>query len=95
MTDGIHGFLVPQRDGKAIAEALAVLAGDRERISWMSRACKRRIRAAFSIERLAQELALHYGEMCGGMRVAGFTHGGPRMSPTVPRPRTQSEKLKD
>ena len=65
MTDGIHGLLVPVRDGKAIAEALAALAGDRERISWMSRACRRRVRAAFSIDRLAAEFAAHYAALSG------------------------------
>jgi glycosyltransferase involved in cell wall biosynthesis len=75
VSDGIHGFLVPTRDGKAIAEALAVLAGDRERLSWMSRACRRRIRAAFSIDRLAQELALHYARLCGHGVTAGATGG--------------------
>jgi glycosyltransferase involved in cell wall biosynthesis len=74
VTDGIHGFLVPPRDGKAIAEALAVLAGDRERLSWMSRACRRRIRAAFSIERLAREFALHYAEICGDPLMAGASN---------------------
>ena len=74
VTDGIHGFIVPPRDGKAIAEALAVLAGDRERLSWMSRACRRRIQAAFSIERLAQELALHYARLCGDPLMAGASH---------------------
>ena len=95
MTDGIHGFLVPPRDGKAIAEALAVLAGDRERISWMSRACKRRIRAAFSIDRLAQELAIRYAQMCGAMHVAGMTTGGPPVMRHEPKPRPAPEKLKD
>ena len=95
MSDGIHGFLVPQRDGKAIAEALAVLAGDRERLSWMSRACKRRIRAAFSIDRLAQELALHYAQMCGEVSVAGFPAGGPRVTRTPAHSSRPAEKLKD
>lgn len=72
VTDGIHGFLVPTRDGKSIAESLAVLAGDRERLSWMSRACRRRIRAAFSIERLAQEFSVHYARLCGRVALAGF-----------------------
>ena len=75
VTDGIHGFLVPPRDGKSIAESLAILAGDRERLGWMSRACRRRIRAAFSIERLAQELSLHYAQLCGNVRVASSAHG--------------------
>ncbi len=71
VSDGIHGFLVPPRDGKAIAEALAVMAGDRERLSWMSRACRRRIRAAFSIERLAQELSIvHYARACAARRLS-------------------------
>ena len=65
VSDGIHGYLVPPRDGKAIAEALAMLAGDREKISWMSRACRRRIRAAYSIDRVAGEFSLLYAELSG------------------------------
>jgi glycosyltransferase involved in cell wall biosynthesis len=96
VSDGIHGFVVPPRDGKAIAEALAVLAGDRERLSWMSRACRRRIRAAFSIERLAQELSLVYAGLCGDALVAGPS--GPAIKTprgtTAPR-RPAREKLED
>lgn len=80
--DGTHGFLVPPRDGKAIAESLAVLAGDRERLAWMSRACRRRIRAAFSIDRLAQELALHYARLCGGAQVADIAGPARSVEPT-------------
>jgi len=90
VSNGIHGFLVPPRDGKAIAEALVTLAGDRERIGWMSRACRRRIRAAFSIDRLAQELALHYGRICGDVALAGAGHASPplerRSAPRRPAP---------
>jgi glycosyltransferase involved in cell wall biosynthesis len=71
VAEGIHGHLVPPRDGKAIAEALALLGGDRERLSWMSRACRRRILAAFSIERVAAELSMHYAQVCGDVVVAG------------------------
>ena len=60
LADGTHGLLVPARDAKAIARALATLGADRERLSWMSRACRRRIRAAFSIERVAAEFAQLY-----------------------------------
>lgn len=74
VAEGIHGSLVPPRDGKAIAEALAILAADRERLSWMSRACRRRIRAAFSIERLAAEISLHYAQLCGNVAIAGGGH---------------------
>jgi glycosyltransferase involved in cell wall biosynthesis len=84
VADGIHGFLVPPRDGKAIAEALAVLAGDRERLSWMSRACRRRIRAAFSIERVAAEFGMHYAQLCGDLALAGTSQ------PTAPSPRAQA-----
>ena len=92
VSDRIHGFLVPPRDGKAIAEALVTLSGDREQIQWMSRACRRRIRAAFSIERLAQELSLHYARICGGVSLAGAGHAS-----AVPErraaPRPAPEKL--
>ena len=71
MTEGLHGCIVPARDGRAIAEALAVLHTDREKLSWMSRASRRRIRAAFSIERCASEFALQYARLCGHVVVAG------------------------
>jgi glycosyltransferase involved in cell wall biosynthesis len=66
-----HGYLVPPRDGRAIAEALVLLAGDREQLSWMSRACRRRIQAAYSIERLAERLALRYAQLCQAPALAG------------------------
>ena len=92
VSHGIHGFVVPPRDGKAIAEALVTLAGDRERLSWMSRACRRRIRAAFSVDRLAQELSLHYARVCGDAALAGAGHAAP---PAERRstPRPAPEKL--
>jgi glycosyltransferase involved in cell wall biosynthesis len=71
MSHGTHGFFVPPRDGKAIAEALAKLSGDREQLSWMSRACRRRARAAYSIDRLAAELGVQYAALCGGTAAAG------------------------
>ena len=71
MTHGTHGLIVPPRDGKAIAEALVKLAGDREQLSWMSRACRLRVRAAFAIERLAQRFALHYTALAGGYATTG------------------------
>jgi glycosyltransferase involved in cell wall biosynthesis len=95
VSDGTHGFLVAPRDGKAIAEALAVLAGDRERLSWMSRACRRRIRAAFSIDRLARELALHYAQVCGDVLVAGTGSASMRLSGKRPERRRSPERLKD
>jgi glycosyltransferase involved in cell wall biosynthesis len=71
VTHGTHGYLVAPRDGRAIAEALVRLAGDREQLSWMSRACRRRVRAAYSIERLAGELGACYAQLAGGLAMAG------------------------
>lgn len=67
VTHGIHGEIVPPRDPVAIAEAIVAFARDRERISWMSRACRKRVLAAYSIERLARELSLHYRALAGGL----------------------------
>lgn len=96
VSEGIHGFLVPPRDGKAIAESLAILAGDRDKLSWMSRACRRRVRAAFSIERLAREFSFHYARLIGHVALAGAG----RTRAATPRGAAQPwrgtpEKLKD
>ena len=71
VTHGTHGHLVPPRDGRAIAQSLVKLSGDREQLSWMSRACRRRILAAYSIERLAAELSMHYAALIDGLAPAG------------------------
>jgi glycosyltransferase involved in cell wall biosynthesis len=55
--DGVHGVLVPARDPRAIADALARLSADRARLARMSAACRKRIATAYSIERVATELA--------------------------------------
>jgi len=95
VSDGIHGYLVPPRDGKAIAEALAMLSGDREKLAWMSRACRRRVRAAFSIERLAQEFSYHYARLLGNPALSGAGHSSaPAPRSSEPRHET-AEKLKD
>ena len=87
VTHGIHGHLVKPRDCLAIAEAISVLARDRERLSWMSRACRKRVLAAYSVERLARELALHYRALAGGLAfgTAGVVPLTPRE--IVARPR--------
>ncbi len=71
VTSNTHGLLVPPRDGRAIAQALVKLNGDREQLSWMSRACRRRIQAAYSIDRLAAELSMHYAALVDGLSPAG------------------------
>ena len=72
MTHGTHGLIVPPRDGKAIAEALVKLAGDREQLSWMSRACRKRVRAAFAIERLAAQFGVHYAALAADLAPAAI-----------------------
>ena len=91
VSDGTHGRLVPPRDASAIAAAITELAADREALSWMSRACRKRVLAAYSIERLARELALHYRSLAQGVAVAA-TGGAQvrvdrRAAPRVPRMR--------
>ena len=87
MSEGLHGCIVPPRDGRAIAEALALLHTDREKLSWMSRAARRRIRAAFSIERCASEFALQYARLCGHMVVTGAANAHvPTPPPPAARP---------
>jgi glycosyltransferase involved in cell wall biosynthesis len=90
VSPGMHGHLVPPRDAKAIAEALALMAGDRERLSWMSRACRRRVRAAYAIERLAAELAVRYHGLIGGLRGAGAGAASTPAAPPRPAARAQS-----
>ena len=68
---GTHGVLVPPRDARAIAAAMVRLARDRDELCWMSRACRRRVQAAYSIERLAGELDACYSGLCGAVGLAG------------------------
>jgi glycosyltransferase involved in cell wall biosynthesis len=75
VTHGIHGYLAPPRDAAAIASAIVALATDRERLSWMSRACRKRVLAAYSIERLARELALYYRGLAAGDSMAAAAAG--------------------
>lgn len=86
VTEGIHGHLVRARDGRAVAEALVRMAGDRDKLAWMSRACRRRVRAAYSLDRLSQEFALHYRALAGGIAMAGVAAAS---LPAVPSPRPQ------
>ena len=67
ISHGTHGYLVPARDGQAIAEAIAGLGNQRDQLTWMSRACRRRVRAAYGIDRLAAEFSQRYAELCGDL----------------------------
>ena len=61
--DGVHGRLVPVGDPRAIAAAVEQLASDRAVLARMSAACRARIAAAYSIDRLAGEFASLYSKV--------------------------------
>ena len=55
-----HGHLVPIRNPRAIADSLIALSGDREQLSRMGQACRLRVDAAYSIDRVTGQLAACY-----------------------------------
>ena len=79
VSHGTHGYLVPARDGKAIAEAIAALGNHRDQLTWMSRACRRRVRAAYGIDRLAAEFSARYAQLCAGLSFRA-ADAGPSLS---------------
>jgi D-inositol-3-phosphate glycosyltransferase len=64
ITDGVHGALVPARDPEAIARAIGRLASDRASLARLSAACRQRIAAAYSVERVADQLSQTYAGLC-------------------------------
>lgn len=60
VADGEHGLLVEPRDARAIAEAIARLAADRASLVRMSAACRKRVSAAYSLERVARDFSALY-----------------------------------
>ena len=64
VAEGEHGLFVEPRDADAIALAIGRLAADRAALARMSAACRRRVAAAFSLERVARDLAQLYGALC-------------------------------
>ena len=61
--DGVHGALVPVQDSDAIAEAIRALSLDRALLARMSAACRKRIAATYSIERVASGFATLYSSL--------------------------------
>lgn len=61
--DGVHGCLVPVRRAKAIARCITQLAEHRDQLAAMSNACRRRIVARYSSERVAEDFGRLYGEL--------------------------------
>src|SRR5262249_47277534 len=65
VSDGEHGVLVAPRDAEALADAIARLAGDRAMLARMSAACRARIAAGYSLERVARDFSTLYWGLCG------------------------------
>jgi glycosyltransferase involved in cell wall biosynthesis len=63
MSDGIHGRIVPMKDPRAIAEALAWLDENRTSLARMREACRRRVASAFTQDRLATEFNRVYAKL--------------------------------
>jgi len=59
----VHGTFVPVQDADAIAQAIARLSHDRALLARMSAACRKRIAATYSIERLATDFAGIYSSL--------------------------------
>jgi glycosyltransferase involved in cell wall biosynthesis len=64
--EGVHGLFVPLHDPEAIARAIARLDADRELLAQMSAACRKRIAASYSVERLADDVRRLYADLFAG-----------------------------
>jgi len=64
--EGVHGLFVPLHDPQAIAHAIARLDADRELLAQMGAACRKRIAASYSVERLAGDVRRLYADMFAG-----------------------------
>ena len=65
VADGETGLLVARDDPSGLADALARLAGDRELRKRLGQAAARRIRDAFPLERMVQQIEALYEELAG------------------------------
>jgi glycosyltransferase involved in cell wall biosynthesis len=60
---GVHGLFVPVGNAAAIAAAIGELSRDRERLARMGAACRERVVASYSIERLAGDFTALYRKL--------------------------------
>lgn len=62
--EGEHGVFVAPRDADAISTAISRLAADRPALARMSAACRARIAAGYSLERVARDFSALYWSLC-------------------------------
>jgi glycosyltransferase involved in cell wall biosynthesis len=60
MRDGEHGLFVPPKDAQAVANAVAAIDDDRERMIRMAGAARRRIADYYTVERLVDDFRRLY-----------------------------------
>jgi glycosyltransferase involved in cell wall biosynthesis len=64
VVDRVHGLLIPPRSPEALADAIAKLASDRDRLVRMGTACRERIAGGYSIDSLAEKFCRLYEGLC-------------------------------
>ena len=64
--DGTTGRVVPPRDPRAMAEAIADLLADRARLRAMGRAARARVEARFTLERMIADVEAVYRDVLAG-----------------------------
>jgi len=64
VSEGEHGVFVAPRDAEVVAAAISKLAEDRATLARMSAACRARIAAAYSLERVARDFSQLYWGLC-------------------------------
>ena len=84
VADGVHGLFVPDHDPEAIYRAIAELSANRDLLARMSAACRARVAAAYSMERLSDELYRLYSEMSAAKPIKELTGSAPAASRRPP-----------
>ena len=77
-------MFVPSRDPDAIHHAMVALSADRDLLARMSAACRARVAAAYSMERLSDQLCRLYSEMFAAKPVKALTGPAPVSSQRLP-----------
>jgi glycosyltransferase involved in cell wall biosynthesis len=77
-------LFVPSRDPDAIYHVMVALSADRDLLARMSAACRARVAAAYSMERLSDQLCRLYSEMFAAKPVKELTGSAPVSSQRPP-----------